>query len=464
MAAQHQFEIVGNDGQALRIPAAPPTGELVTPRVLQVTGLNAQDFSGDRSPSSIYRAMVTGDPSVFGLYRELEEKDWEIGDALELRKLNVLGRSAQVIAADPKNAAAKRYAEGLAAFLQSIRPWRRVLEEALDSRGYGYTVQEILWRPGNPIGVDDIVGRPQELFRFGRLSEPQNGPLRLAEFPGGEGQPVPEAKFIVSSFGVRNGDRRGRPLLRRVFWLSWFKRNGLRLDLQFLEKPAGTVVVKYPDGAEQSVQDLALTLARAVTEDSSAAAPESFKVMSELLYSARTRAGQDFSGLIDYCDSAMRRLIQKQTLTSRGSDAGKGTQALGRVHEGTEDEVTRNDALDLEEAINEQLCAPWLAWTFGPQALDRALRPWWTIEKEPPKDAERELRIMKAAHGMLGPQSRIASEQVYQVSGLRVAEEGEDVLPPPAPTIGELLGPVPPAEPGAPEPGERDDEGEGDEQ
>lgn len=466
MAAQAQFELVDNGGRAIGIPAAPPTGTLVTDQVLHITGLNAQTFSGAMNPSTIYRQMVHGSPSVFPYYRELEEKDWEISDALDLRKTNVLARDSQVQAADADNPQAVMYAEYLAEFVQSIRNFRAVLRELLDGIGYGYSVMEILWRINGDasVGVEDIVGRPQELFRFGRLTEPQVGPLRLAKFPGGEGEIVPEHKFLVHRFGVRHGDRRGLPLLRRVFWLSWFKRNGLRLDLSFLEKPVGTVVVQYPAGAEQAVRDLAKALAQAIVEDSSAAAPENLKVMEALLSQARTRQGTDFSGLIEYCDAAIRRLIQKQTLTSRGSDQGKGTQALGTVHEGTEGELTRNDSFDLEDTVNEQLLRAPLVWQFGPEALERSVRPWWTIEKDQPKDGERELRKIRAAHSLLGETSKIPTEEVYNAAGLRAAEDDEETLPVAAPGINELLSGVPAAEPGAPEPREKESDDEEEEE
>ena len=123
------------------VPAAPVTQELVTNAVLFTTGLNAQAFSGNLNPQTIWRTMVDGTPNVFPYYREVEEKDTAVSSAIEVRKLNVMAREAKVQAADAeKNSQAQQYAEGLKEFLDSIPQWRRSLWELLDAPG---TVPEV---------------------------------------------------------------------------------------------------------------------------------------------------------------------------------------------------------------------------------------------------------------------------------------------------------------------------------
>ncbi len=412
------------------VPARPETKELVTKQILTLTGLNAQAFSGAQNPSTVYRLMVDGSPSVYPYYREIEEKDLAIASALEARRILAMARDAKVQASDPENGQAQRYADGLSAFLGSIPNFRGVLRELLDAPAYGLKVMEILWRSnGAALSVEKIIGRPQELFRFGKLFEPQTGPLHLANFPGGEGQPVPENKFLVASYQTRDGDRRGRPVLRRLFWPSWFKRNALRLDLQFLEKPIGTVVVQYPPNASTEEQDLALKAARAIVDEVAAATPETFKVLESVLTTARSREGRDYQGLIDYFDAEMTRMILGQTLATRGAEQQRGTQALGKVHESLLFEYIRHDLLDLEDIMNEQLAAPWLLWTFGAQALDPAFRPRWTTDSDAPKDVNAALDQLAKARAM---GAAVPALEVYERGQIRQPEGDEPVLPPPA--------------------------------
>jgi len=401
--------------------------ELVTKEILRGTGLNAQAFSGSQNPSTIYQAMGQGTASVFPYYREVEEKDTAIASALSTRRLLVLAREANVQSADAENKQAQRYADELAGFLDAIPKFDFALWELLDAPAYGYSVAEILWE-ANPLRVVKILGRPQELFRFGKTFEPQTGEMLLSNFAGADGAPVPPAKFIVSTYQPRHGDRRGIPLLRRLFWSSWFKRNVLRMHLKFLEKGSGTVVVKHGAAAGPDEKAAALNAAQVIADEIAAAVPQGFELMSEALQTTRIRQAEDFRQLADYMDAEMTRMILGQTLSSRGAEQGAGSRALGEVHIETLHEYIRSDAGDLETAINEQLCAPWLLWTFGPQALDRALRPWWTIDKQPPRDAAKAADLLSKARAL---SLEIPESYAREKLEIPAPEEGEAVLAPP---------------------------------
>jgi len=415
----------GESGNVLPMPKA---GEVVTDKVLSMAGLNAQAFSGEMNPSPIYRQMVSGSPSVFPYYREIEEKDTAIASALETRRILALAREAKVQSADPASGEAQRYAQGLSEFLEAIPKFREACAELLDAPAYGYSVLEINWNP-NESGVwcGGLIGRPQELFTFGDWMDPQTGDLRLCSYPGGSGVPVPPAKFLVNTSQSRHGDRRGKPLLRRLFWPSWFKRNAMRVDLHYREKPNGTVVVKYPAGSNDQQKDLALESAKAIFSDPFVAVAENFGLMNEALYSTRARTGDDYSEVIAYLDAEMTRIILGQTLSTRGSEQGVGTRALGDVHQQTMFEYIRNDLASIEDVINEQLARPWLEWTFGPRALERDVRPYWRTDKEPPADVNGALDRLAKARQM---GAKIAELEVYEAGQIRQPDAGEAVLPP----------------------------------
>jgi phage gp29-like protein len=409
-----------------QIASVPPQGIAVTRQILLLAGLNAQAFSGQLNPSQIYRRLVAGGPDIFPLLREIEEKDTAIASALAIRKMLVMARAMTVESADPENGTARLYADSLSEFLDAIPRWRAALWELLDAPAYGYAVSEIIWKI-QPEGIRaELIGRPQELFRFGATGNPQDGELLLSAFPGGEGIPVPEEKFIVNTWLPRHGDRRGQPLLRRLFWASWFKRNALRLHLKFLEKGRGTIVVKYNPSASEEEKNKALEAAQAIAEEAFAAVPAGFELIDQALQSTRTHDGNDFRELFSYFDAEMTRIILGQRMTTAGTEQGAGSRAVAEVHQNLQDEIVRSDALDLEEAVNEQLCRPWLLWTFGPKALLREFRPWWRIDKDPPEDVNQNLNVLLKAQN-LGLQ--IPLQQAYEKAQLRPPEQGEEVLP-----------------------------------
>ncbi len=438
---------------ARNIPAQPDTVERVANQILYVSGLDTQAFSGSENPSSIYRRMHDGVSNVFTYYRELEEKDLCISSALETRKILALAREWKIQPADDANGQAMQYAQEAQAFLESIPNFRWALWEMFDAPGYGLTVQEILWRINSDgsIGVDKIVGRPQELFSFGAIGEPQNGPLRLANYPGAQGELVPAAKFIVSTYQPRNSNRRGRPLLRRLFWPSWFIRNVLTLNLRHLEKGNGTVVVKYPPGAGAEDKSKAEEAARAIAKEIAAAVPQNFELVSEALQNTRTRDAEDFKSIRMEMREEMTRMILGQTGSTRSGEGGYSSEAASDVHLSVLWEYIRNDWCDGEETLNEQLLAPWLVWRFGPQALDRAVRPYFRADKEPPTDRAAELDLLTKARN-LG--TEVPKREVYEKGGIRTPDRNaagkviEEVLPPPALSMG-LLDGLPAAQPGA---------------
>lgn len=403
----------------------PETKELVAQEVLRVIMLSAQTFSGELDPSSLYHLMVLNSPNVYPFYREIEAKDTAIASALDMRRLLVLARQGTVRAANENEGQSQKYADGLKQFLNAIPKFNFAKWELLDAPSYGMGVVEIMWgADGGRVWVNKLVGRPQELFRFNKLWYPQTGDLLLANTVGGEGLPVPPSKFLVASYKPRAGDRRGLPILRDLFWPSWFKRQTLRLHLKFLEKGQGTVAVQYPATASTVEQGKAQQAAYAIANDIAVAVPEGFTVLEHLLTTTRTRDASDFRSMVDYFDAEMTRRILGQTLTTHGSENSRGSQALGVIHEEMMFEIVRNDAQDIEDVINEQLCAPWLMWTFGPAALTDALRPRYVIEKEPPKDAQASLSLIQSANNMVD----VLKSEVYEAAQLTPPDKTDEVV------------------------------------
>jgi phage gp29-like protein len=381
------------------LPKQPLTNELITPEVLSSVGTNPIAFSGADNPSAAWRQMLADSPAAFPLYRDLEEKDGQISSALETRKDGVLRRERKVVAVS-SSSQDQRHAAFAREVLAAIPNFENILCELLDAIGYGVAIAEILWeQAGARVFIRDIKPRPQELFSFGGPGQPQTGSLRFAQgaarrsLPAqvglGEGG-LPEHKFLVYSFRPRHGNRRGRPMLRRVFWPSWFKRQDLKFWLKFIEKGSGSVVVRYPQGATDQDKQRALEAAEAINEETAVAIPENFQIVSELLDAARGGSTDVFLALADQlCNNEIARVILGQTLTQRAGEDGHGSRALGEVHQQVRFEKVAADARDLMAVINDQLLRRLFLFNFGPEVKP----PRWSIQLDPPADLSRRIEI-----------------------------------------------------------------------
>ena len=384
------------------LPTRPLTTELVTAEILARAGTNPIAFAGADNPSSAWRQMIADSAAAYPLYRDLEEKDGQISSALETRKDGVLRRDRKIVAASATGED-ERNAQFAREVLAAIPNFDNVLSDLLDAAAYGVAVAEILWeQDGRRVFIRDIKARPQELFSFGEAGHPQNGALRFTHAASNPTNPkfspaapaagialLPEHKFLVHSFRPRHGNRRGRPLMRRVFWPSWFKRQDMKFWLKFIEKGTGSVVVRYPQGSTDEDKQRALDAAEAINDETAVAIPENFQIVSELLDASRAGSTDTFLSLADtLCNNEMARVILGQTLTQRGSEGG-GSRALGEVHQEVRFEKIAADARSLMSVINDQLLRRLFLFNFGPGVAP----PRWTIPLDPPQDLVARIEI-----------------------------------------------------------------------
>jgi len=406
----------------------PPAGEVVTQNVL-VSGQNtslslARGFAGTANPTTIWQRMIDDAQDAFLYYRELEEKDDEVGGALDQLKLSVLRRERQVTPKDD-SAEAARTAQFIQEQLARVPAFHEVLEALLDAPAYGVAIAEMIFDvSAGQVSLLDIKDRPQELFCFGKRHEPQIGPLRfLKDRAALEGEEVPEQKFLVFSYRPRSGNRRGRPLLRSVFWPSWFKRQTLRFWLRFGEKGPGIAAVLYPSGATADEQTKALAAAESIVEKIAVALPENFQFVKELLTSARSQNPAVYEKLVDRMAMAITRRILGQTLTSHGSEQGAGSLALGQVHGDTKEERIDEVARKVETVINDQLVRPLVFWNFGPNAP----MPRWSILKKDVEDLSARSAVDERLQRMGMPIAQTYIEKKY---GMPQVQDDDLVLQP----------------------------------
>jgi phage gp29-like protein len=434
---------------------APLKQELVTQDVLYLhqytTWRLALAFTGMSDPTAMWQQMVMDTPFAVQFYRELEEKDEDVGAAMEELKLAVLDRNFTVQPADQTGRAVE-----IAQFVQSqfdaMPGFESMLDSLMDAPFYGFSLVELMYDvSAGQVSLKDAKDCPQELFTFALPFYPQTGNLRLLTTPYDiSGLEVPEQKFAIFSYRPRARNRRGRPLLRKVFWPSWFKRQAMRFWLRFAEKGPGTAVVQYEQGASDSEKQKALAAAEAIIERVAIAVPKNFGLMEDLLKIARSQDPDVYEKLCMRCELAIYRNLVGETLTSHGGENGKGTQALGTVHESVKEKKAKRLAKSLADVLNDQLIRNLVMWNYGPDAP----MPKAVLSNADETDLGDRATVDSTLQKMGMP---ITQSYVQETYGLPEPQKGDVVLKPvsaPAP-------PVPGEDPAGADDDEEDDEGGG---
>ena len=235
------------------VPPMPPKGEIISSESLYLQQIslyrNTMAFGGTRNPTEVMAAMIYNMPQAMAYYRELESKDEDVSGCLEELKTTVLQRDRSILPAPrDESAQAAEIKKFIEAELGKL-DFHAVLDCILKAPGYGFSVQELIFDVSEgQASLLEISDCPQELFLFGNRFKPQVRNLQLLDNPwASDGAEVPEQKFLVYSYRPYARNRMGSPLLKDVFYPSWFKRNIQRLWMQFAEKGPGTAVVHYND-------------------------------------------------------------------------------------------------------------------------------------------------------------------------------------------------------------------------
>lgn len=279
----------------------------------------------------------------------------------------------------------KQAATFLGEQLDRIR-WDSVTDKMLFGVFYGYAVGECLWRrEGSFVVLDAIKVRKQRRFGFNPAGE-----LRLLTSSQPFGEAVPPAKFWHFACGADNDDEPyGLGLAHWLYWPVFFKRNGLKFWLIFLEKfGMPTAKGTYPTNADATERARLLSALGAIQTDAGVIVPEGMQI--ELLEAARSGSA-DYGALLARMDASIAKVVLGQTLTTEVSAAG-GSRALGDVHMDVRQDLVKADADLICQSFNTSV-ARWLTeWNFPGAAIPQV---WRNLEE--PEDlnrrADREKKI-----------------------------------------------------------------------
>jgi len=414
----------------LQAPPLPPRGSIVSEQALYLSQIslyrNTIAFGGTRNPSAVWAAMTYNEPWTFAYFRELEEKDEDVSNCLDTLKYKVTKRARAILPANDSDSLAAETKEFIEQQFADV-DFDEVFDHILDAPGYGFSVQEMEFDvSAGQASLLKIHDCSQDLFLFGNRFRPQIGNLQYLEQPfASEGQEVPESKFLITTYRGRAGNRMGRPLLKEVFWPSWFKRNIERLWMRFAEKGPGTAVVKYNDADNAKEKQLAAEIAQAIMDSVAIGVPKTLDIEMELLKIARSQDPAVYERFFQAMQYSIARRVLGETLTTFGNEGGTGARAQGEVHENTL--VVRSISLSraVESVINRQLIRPLIAWNFGPSAPV----PTLSIDTKQDEDMLQRLKIDGGLQRM-GKKFTVGDISTRYGVPMAPGEKPDDVLTP----------------------------------
>ncbi|MBF0417531.1 MAG: DUF935 family protein [Magnetococcales bacterium] len=248
--------------------------------------------------------------------------------------------------------------------------WDNVTDKMLYGIFYGYAVAECLWnRDGRQVILEALKVRKQRRFTF----DPLGRPLLVTSLEP-NGQSLPMRKFWHFHAGADNDDDPyGLGLAHWLYWPVFFKRNGMKLWLIFMDKfGMPTAMGSYPANATDEEKRRLLSALRAIQTDSGIIVPEGMKV--ELIESSR--GGQvSYESFIDRMNAAIAKVTLSQTMTTDAT----GGQYKADVHKHVRNEVVKADADLICDSFNRSVGAWLTEWNF-PEA--RPPKVWRRVSED----------------------------------------------------------------------------------
>ena len=151
------------------------------------------------------------------LYDEVD-RDPHAGSVLQTRYLAVAGREWEVLPGED-SARGEEIADFVKSAIEGIN-FTRAVQELLQAILYGFWVSEVIWHEKDGRWVPKaLMGKHPRRFSFTMEREPR----LLTPENMIEGEPVPDKKFVVFTWGSSDNPY-GKGLGQKLWWPVWFKK------------------------------------------------------------------------------------------------------------------------------------------------------------------------------------------------------------------------------------------------
>ncbi len=232
----------------------------------------------------------------------------------------------------------------------------RTCYNLLDAILKGFKPAEILWGvDGKEFYPNQIKTRNQQRFNFA-INEAGKWELRMLTLEDMiDGEAVSKLypkKFFTHICGATDDNPYGVGLGRTLWWNVFFKKQGIKFWLNFVEKFAfPTAVGKYKRGASKEQKSTLLEALEAIATDAGVAIPDDLEIT--LLEASRSGSISSYESLCKYMDGEISKTVLGETLsTEMGST---GSYAAAQTHNEVRKELTKADSDLLSDTLNRTL-------------------------------------------------------------------------------------------------------------
>ena len=299
------------------------------------------------------------------LFDDMEEKDPQIAADLGKRRQLAAELEWQIVPPDGADATEKKAADFCAELFSGLEVEDLIIDLG-SGIGHGWTNLELPWQisEGKRV-IGQPIFRPHSWFRLAWENQDE---LRLRDLSA-EGAPLWPLGWVQHRHRAKAGYIARSGLHRVLVWPYLFQNYALGDLAELLEiygLPAR--IGSYPRDATDKEK---ATLLRAVTSLGHRAAGIIPEGMAIEFKEAADGKGDLFEVMIRWCEQAKGKAILGATLTS-GTGAGTNTNALGKVHERSQQSLIRSDARQYAGSINRDILWPLAAINFGIEDRRRA--------------------------------------------------------------------------------------------
>jgi len=330
----------------------------------------------------------------YELYQEVE-RDPHVCAVMDSAKLNVAGMKWDVsphLEAGQKKPTArnKAIADFVKHALLQTGFFPQHIFNLMDALGKGFAVSELIWKiTDEGIIVDKIINRPQRRFQFDAVDRSLK--LRNIQNPY-FGDPLADKKFIVHRCSAQWENPFGDAKDQSIYWMWLFKKTVIKFWMQNLQVASSSIpIVEHPASANKELKAEALEIARMIRNGAYGRIPDNFKI----LWAEAAKGAQNADAYNNFnrmCNDEISKCVNGQTLTTEaGSSGGKGTQALGRVHENTQDARDIFRAEGLSSTLNQTL----IKWLTDFNFANVEGYPQFRFDLEDPFDLVQESAMIK---------------------------------------------------------------------
>jgi phage gp29-like protein len=331
----------------------------------------AEHPSKGLTPARLYRILEDAEKgdlkAQHELFEDMEEKDAQIAADLGKRRQLAAELEWQIVPPDNASAQEKKAAEFCAEVFVGLEVEDLIIDLG-SGIGHGWANLELPWvMDGGKRIIEQPLFRPHSWFK---LHPERQDELRLRDLSG-DGAELWPLGWAQHRHRAKAGYIARSGLHRVLVWPYLFQNYALAdlaelLEIYGLPARVGT----YPRNATAKEK---ATLLRAVTNLGHRAAgiiPEGMQIDFK---EAADGKGELFEVMIRWCERAKAKAILGNTLTS-GTGEGTNTNALGNVHERSQQSLIRSDARQYAGTVNRDILWPMAAMNFGIDDRRRAPR------------------------------------------------------------------------------------------